>query len=217
MKILTKTTLMSLVIITVLSLGAWATCSGDVDMGEHYLLNVANPVNAQDVATKAYVDSLAVKLPYLRYTRDYDKEIVTDRKTGLMWQDNSDVADNKKPWLTDIDYALCYEKVNDGADDLSICENNPPKEGTAQFYCFALTLGTYSDWRLPTNDELVDGGIRYYTRYDGGDYTSWLSSSFVGVEYNAWVMDYHDGNVVSSMNPSNKNVSNHVRCVRDGQ
>jgi hypothetical protein len=38
------------------------------------------------------------------YTRDNEKEIVTDNLTGLMWQDNKDMELVKKPWLTKENY-----------------------------------------------------------------------------------------------------------------
>ena len=58
------------------------------------------------------------------YTRDDSKEIVTDKVTGLQWQDNSEAKTVSKNW------------------------------SDAKSYCEALTLGGHNDWRLPTIEEL---------------------------------------------------------------
>jgi hypothetical protein len=68
------------------------------------------------------------------FTRDDSQGIVTDLTTGLMWQDNSDAKTVTKNWQGAIDY------------------------------CESLTLGGYSDWRLPNINELrsiVDYGRSY--------------------------------------------------------
>ena len=219
MKNLTRTTLISLVTVTALSLGAWATCSDDVDMGEHNIINVADPVNPQDVATMAYVQTYVntvLEQPQDRFSRNDDKMIVADRNTGLMWQDNADVADDskKKPWLTQDDYDECEADTSS-----DICKNIPPKTGTAQKYCYDLTLGGYSDWRLPTKDELK--GI---VKSDVGSPTIsgvfqntvsnlyWSSSSHEDKRV-AWVVYFTKGGMDGYAKVNNL----YVRCVRDGQ
>ena len=37
--------------------GAWAACTANIDMGNNSILNLADPTNASDAATKAYVDA----------------------------------------------------------------------------------------------------------------------------------------------------------------
>ena len=61
----------------------------------------------------------------INYTRDADKGVVVDYATGYMWQDNEDA------------------KIDTGLLD------------DAKHYCETLTLGNYTDWRLPTLQELV--------------------------------------------------------------
>lgn len=124
------------------------------------------------------------------YTRDDDKNIVTDLVTGLMWQDDSDVGSIKKEW------------------------------GEAKTYCNDLTLGGYNDWYLPSIEELVsitDKG-RYnpsinpifqniYTNY--GYCSATTDIVYTG---NAWYLYFYNGedNFESKMDEC------FIRCVRIG-
>ncbi len=116
--------------------------------------------------------------------------IAKDSATGLMWQDNKDTQTIKKDW-----------------------------EG-AKAYCENLTLGGYSDWRLPNIYELttlldntksskpfVINGIEniisaYY----------WSSTTDAGSGF-VWVVAFHNG--VDGWD--RKANSDYVRCVRVGQ
>jgi len=75
------------------------------------------------------------------YTRSSTKEVVTDNVTGLMWQDNEEVITIKKPYITQTNYNA--GNYSDTSGD------------TAATYCKNLTLGGYSDWRMPTIEEMV--------------------------------------------------------------
>ena len=72
------------------------------------------------------------------YTRDAVKEVVTDTVTGLMWQDNESI---QKKWVTQAHYDA--GNYSDTSGD------------TATTYCESLALGTFTDWRLPSIEELV--------------------------------------------------------------
>ncbi len=131
------------------------------------------------------------------YTRNDTKEIVTDNITGLMWQDNADAQAIKNTW------------------------------NGAKAYCANLTLGGYSDWRLPSIEELegiVDFGHSHPTidpvfqnvapepifPFEHSDYY-WSSTV---VHYYApamWVASLWKG--VSGTSGT----TNSVRCVRGGQ
>ena len=114
-------------------------------------------------------------------------DIATDNTTGLIWQDDSEAATNKENWMS------------------------------AKKYCQNLTLGGYSDWRLPNIFELstlidntkseepyvVDGiknidSVRY-----------WSSSTFVdNIDY-AWRVRFNMGDE----DMESKRLRNYVRCV----
>jgi hypothetical protein len=117
----------------------------------------------------------------------YSAEILTDKKTGLAWQDNSDAKSMKKSW----------------SDSKEYCQN--------------LILEGQSDWRLPTIKELqsiVDIKKIYpaikddFKNVASGSY--WSSSEFVSNTSRAWHVVFHTG----STSYRDKTKKYYVRCVR---
>ena len=146
------------------------------------------------------------------YTRASD--IVTDELTGLMWQDDAAAASVTKQWLTDENYNTCSNDTSSPA-----CYDT--SGDTAATYCSELTLGGYTDWRLPTSTELegiVDYG-RYYPSIDTTYFNNvssnryWSSTTLEGNKLYAWIVRFNYGPVVNN----NKDVNYYVRCVRDGE
>ncbi|NPA65260.1 MAG: DUF1566 domain-containing protein [Epsilonproteobacteria bacterium] len=124
------------------------------------------------------------------YTRDNAKEVVSDTVTHLMWQDNADAKTVRKPW----------------AD--------------AKTYCANLTLGGYSDWRLPNIEELVSIVDRKHKRpamdptfQNVKDYfvLTWSSTPLAMDSFNALAVDFEDGKDTLY----NRADPKFVRCVRD--
>ena len=94
-------------------------------------------------------------------------DVLTDNKTGLMWQDDSAAKNTKKDWQRAL--ALCND----------------------------LHLAGHDDWRLPSIKELqniVDirgfknvGGSGYYwssTAHESSDEFAWIMNFKRGYEYN---------------------------------
>jgi len=122
--------------------------------------------------------------------RDESTQTVTDTETNLMWQDDSAAGSVQKTW-----------------------------EG-AIAHCEDLTLGGYSDWRLPSRKELLS--IVDYSTYDPAissvfqNVTSlsyWSSTSWSKDPIGGLIVEFSDGESMSS----NKENDEYVRCVRGAQ
>ncbi len=121
-------------------------------------------------------------------------EIVTDSKTKLMWQDNSDAVSVTRNWQGAIDY----------------CEN-------------LNNFGGYSDWRLPNINELKSIIDRTRNRpainpafvnvITNNHYYYWSSTSESSNINKAWGMYFDIGNVGNY----GKGDNNYLRCVRTKQ
>ncbi|MBN2823829.1 MAG: DUF1566 domain-containing protein [Campylobacterales bacterium] len=139
--------------------------------------------------------------------RSYHREndIVTDNVTGLMWQDNKDVATVQKPWITQEHYDA--KDYNNTSGD------------TATSYCANLTLGGYDDWRVPTIQELqtITAHI-YYSPSIDKDFQNiiaesyWSSTHTVGGDDTGmWSMSFKGDTLTSGGFKTSKQ---YIRCVR---
>ncbi len=150
------------------------------------------------------------------FSRDGSTEIVIDNLTGLMWQDDVSVSSIRKPWLTDSNFNTCiFDNTSPACYDTS--------GDTAATYCTNLTLGGFSDWRLPSRSELanivdygsvisaIDSTIFLHI---GTDTSYWSSTTYEETKHYAWDVYF----VYGSVNYSNyKYDTAYIRCVRDGQ
>jgi len=138
------------------------------------------------------------------YSRDNTKEVVLDHITGLMWQDNESI---QKQWVTTANYNA--GNYSDTSGD------------TASTYCSDLTLGGYSDWRLPSAKELlfIVDNSKYNPSIDNQFQNIvsngyWSSTTDASNTSHAWYVDFYDG---STHYYGGKYYSLYVRCVRAGQ
>ncbi len=130
----------------------------------------------------------------INYTRDNGSGIVTDPSTMKMWQDNRDARYKK------LTYSQAIE------------------------YCNNLTLGGYSDWKLPNKNELlsildVENFMTNWQLLDKSfkNVNQWspyvTSSTFVRDESMAWGVQFGSGrNYLLSKHKYNLYA---VRCMRD--
>lgn len=122
------------------------------------------------------------------YNRDDSKEIVTDFVTNLDWQDSIESKNIAKNW------------------------------SDANSYCSALELGGYSNWRLPTREELFSlidfSKINSAYSISFKNVTSnsyWTSTTYAKDTNRAWIVYFYDGR----LHNEDKNTLLNVRCVRD--
>ena len=137
------------------------------------------------------------------YTRDDTKQIVTDHVTGLQWQDNETIS---KQWVTTANYNA--GNYSDTSGD------------TASTYCSDLTLGGYSDWRLPSVKELlfIVDNSKHSPSIDNQFQNTisnyyWSSTTFASNTSGAWFVYFSNGYTYNYY----KDNSYYVRCVRAGQ
>ena len=137
-----------------------------------------------------------------QYSRDDSKEVILDHITGLMWADDENVSTVTKRWVTIGNFSA--RNYFDTSGD------------TATTYCSDLTLGGYSNWRLPSIDELVyitDKGkvnpsIDKSVFQNTAPKRYWTSTNYFN--YGAWSVYFYYG----YDSYDNKFASNYVRCVR---
>jgi len=117
--------------------------------------------------------------------------VYVDRKSKLMWQDAT------------------YTDAEDGAYIRNRSFGKAGTEGYAVQYCQRLSYAGYSDWRLPTADELMaihhDAG-QHFQHFRDRDF--WTSTPAVdGNYYTVFPADAY-------RYARNKRESNYIRCVR---
>ena len=139
-------------------------------------------------------------------------DIVRDEITGLMWQDNEEAKTVTKPWLTAANYDEC-----DNNNSSPVCYDT--SGDTAVSYCEALDLGGYTDWRLPTQEEL-ETIVDYSRSAPAIDISSfnntnanvyWSATTRKDNPIHTWIVYFEYGSVYDVA----KNVSYNVRCTRN--
>ena len=139
-----------------------------------------------------------------KFIRSDVKEIVFDKKSKLMWQDDESVSSITKPWLTQSNF-----------DNANYADTSGD---TATTYCSELVLADFEDWRLPTRKELqtllnyanVEPAIHSVFLNTSSD-RYWTSTNYVKYDYYAWGI-YFDSGRESFIS---KDANYYIRCVRE--
>ncbi len=111
------------------------------------------------------------------------REVFVDKSTGLIWQDDKNTKIVKIEWDDAVDY------------------------------CKRLEFAGFSDWSLPSKNELEE----LYTKKDnlkyGSSYYYWSSSENVSGSSKAWGISFYSGDTYYY----NKSGKYYIRCVRGRQ
>jgi len=178
------------------------TDTDDSDDSDNILVIVFQAVKktGQTTIYQTYDDGYYQKGVLPSYTRDDSTNIVVDHITGLMWQDDVAAGTLTMPWSEAITY----------------CEN--------------LSLGDYTDWRLPNMKELY-GIIDISTAFPAINTTAfnnvapwgqdvfnptsryWTLTPLESNTLYAWYIFFDEGHNYSM----SKTTPAYVRCVRDSQ
>ncbi|MFK5975196.1 MAG: DUF1566 domain-containing protein, partial [Sulfurovum sp.] len=173
-------------------------------------LSITNSVDAVDSYTLYYETLTKVnsinKFSRLKTgdTNDTISNSDGDLKRGL----TPSYTDNVDGTITDNNIALIWQKEDD---------NSPKTLSVAQTYCADLTIASYSNWQLPSVEELfsiLDKGSDFgphinslFTNTNDDGY--WSSSSFVGDSTKSWYIGF-DNLFVGFTDIANDKF---VRCV----
>ncbi|MCH9739874.1 MAG: DUF1566 domain-containing protein, partial [Epsilonproteobacteria bacterium] len=142
------------------------------------------------------------------FTRDDEKEVVTDSDKGLMWQDDSEASSARNTWR---------EQEAGLTVITSPMSSNGESSVTAFIYCSDLVLAEYTDWRLPSLAELTtlssgeNNGIQPNFQNVSSE-AYWTSTE--ENENTAHIIDFDVENASSASYAANKDEIHHIRCVR---
>ena len=125
---------------------------------------------------------------YADFTRNATTGIVTDSRTGLMWQD--DAVSSAMQWSAAITY--CEDKILGGYSDWRLPNQRE-----------LLSIVDRSRYSPAISSVFVRTASDYY----------WSSTTYVNSASWAWYVDFNLGNA----NVSTKSSPFYVRCVRGGR
>ena len=138
----------------------------------------------------------------------------------------ADFYDNSDGTVTDQGTTLMWQRCSAPSEEAS-CTSVLPSTyiwDEALAYCNALTLGGYTDWRLPNIKELHS--ILYLTKTTAPNINTdffsdtesayyWSSTTFVGTPSYAWYVNFNIvGSQIAMTSPQDKRNTEYVRCVR---
>ena len=150
-------------------------------------------------------------------------ECVKDNITGLTWEGKTASPATSRlgtSTYTNYDSTTSAQKWVGGSTYVNPTQTEIDASTNSIGYKNAVNTSTlcgYTDWRLPTKEELQgilasSGSLRIDTTWfpNTQAWYYWSSSPYVGDPNNAWNVDFGSGDVYSSY----RNGNNHVRLVR---
>ena len=150
-------------------------------------------------------------------------ECVKDNITGLIWEGKTASPATTRIGIstyTNYDsttrYQKSYGRTKPTQTEIDASTNSIGYKNAVN----TSALCGYTDWRMPTNDELQgilasSGSPRIDTTwFPNTQASNYWSSTWSGISYNAWSVDFYDGNVNDRYHYRSRNDSYHVRLVR---
>jgi hypothetical protein len=168
------------------TLGSGTTLSADLDAAENKIVNLADPVNAQDAATKMYVDSVAQGLDVKQSVRVASGE---DLDLG-----STSVVDGVT--LASGDRVLVRSQTNTALNGIYVHSNgvltrsedaDEPEELNAGAFVFVEEGTVYGDtgWVVSSNNPIIIGtDPMVWTQFSGaGTFTAGYGLTLTGTEF----------------------------------
>ena len=188
------------------------------DMDGEKITNLADPTDAQDAATKAYVDANAGATTYaignlahggiVFYVEPCGtKGLVAateDQSDAIKWRggstDYATMARGHELYAGKMNTSIIIA-VHSAKDDF---------DDHAALICANYTGGDFGDWYLPSRGELKLMYDNLHTQSLGGFANTWYWSSSEGNAFTAWKFSFDSGGTTNF----NKNDTYRVRAVR---
>lgn len=213
----------SYILLTAITLALLAACGG----GSDTQATINDPATAATPAggtttlvTTTCTPAPELQSPYSRVFKGCDSagvaqyyeltECVRDNATGLIWQGHTPAGTGLRgndQYITNLDSTAALQKWNGGVSyiaptqaDIDAITNSIGFKNAVN----ASNLCGFSNWRLPTKDELL-GIVKtsesptidntWFPNTPGGalGFYYWTSSPSMKVEFNAWVVSFGNG------------------------
>jgi len=182
------------------------TVSADMFLDKHLEINILKDttlqidldfdIEAQKIEELKQQKRAILKAKIKKASLERKESVYKDTIQNLMWQDDKDTKTLQKPWITQVNYENSNFQNTDGDTAVSYCEN--------------LNLAGFTNWRVPTKEELKK---LYEQKHSLKNITSdwyWSSSSNETLEDRAWAIYLNNADGYSDY----KNTLNYIRCVR---
>ncbi|MFH1223328.1 MAG: DUF1566 domain-containing protein [Pseudomonadota bacterium] len=193
-----------------------------VGIAKNFTYPVTYKVTAENGTFKSYVVTVTVTPQPTYAIRDigpagglvfYDKGSYSSGWRYLEAAPTDQVSDSTKPWsnITTILVNATYADIGKGETNSTAIMAQPGHTSSAAKLCSELVVGTFSNWFLPSKEELDEMYSNLKASNVGGftTFNYWSSTDGTDAD-NAWFQNFFNGNQYSG----DKYGMANVRCAR---